>query len=306
MKKYILKIVLFFGIVVVIDFGFGMACEWLLDHARGGEMKSIKQTAMEQNADIVILGSSRAHHHYVPSVLADSLGLIAYNGGVDGNGIVLAWGLYQMITDRYYPKLLIYDVTTGFDIQENPADGKDIRYLGNLRPYSMNSKINSIVSRIDPLERYKCISAMFRYNSKIVDLVKDQLSSRGLSTDGYCPLFGELKGKAIPRADELLPTDNLKLEMLEKLVSKTKHDNVKIVVVASPKRGAVSSYAFLPIRDVCMRYNIEFWDYYTDSCFQRNDYFQDNVHLNDKGAKAFTGVIAHRLLNNKDLNIKNQ
>lgn len=115
-------------------------------------MKEIYQTAQYQTADVVILGSSRAHHHYVPSVFFDSLGITAHNGGVDGNGIVMAKGLYQMITERYHPSLLIYDVISGFDFFVNSEDGNNIRYLGNLRPYSRKPSLRNLMDRIDPME----------------------------------------------------------------------------------------------------------------------------------------------------------
>lgn len=88
----ILHIIFFFGIVTIVDIGFGMFCDLLEISAKGGIMKRIRQTAMIQNADVVIMGSSRAHRHYVPSVLSDSLCVTAYNAGVYGNGIVLRKG----------------------------------------------------------------------------------------------------------------------------------------------------------------------------------------------------------------------
>ena len=88
MKKYLLKIGLFFAIVLLVDLSFGFTCKYLVAHAKGGTIKQVDVTVNEQKADIVILGSSRAHHHYVPAVLKDTLGLTAYNGGVDGNGLL--------------------------------------------------------------------------------------------------------------------------------------------------------------------------------------------------------------------------
>lgn len=295
MRKYLLHIVLFFAIVGVVDFGFGQLCEVLSAHARGGIMKEVRQIAKEQEAEVVVMGSSRAHHHYIPSVLADSLGMTAHNAGVDGNGIVLATGLYHLMTKRYQPKVIIYDMTTSFDIYEFADDGNDTRYLGFLRPYFADVEVKKIVARIDPMERYKNYSAMFRYNSKIIHLLKDQIVGAGFRKDGYSPLYGELTEDREVGYSEQPPVDSLKYHMLEEFVVRTKEQNIPMVVILSPFLGVKSSESFAPMREICARNKVEFWDYYYDPRFQRPDYFKDGSHLNDKGAQEFTKVVASRL-----------
>lgn len=61
----------------------------------------------EVDANILIFGSSRAAHHYVPSILSDSLDMSCYNCGMDGNGIIYGYGKLKTITARYYPKIVI-------------------------------------------------------------------------------------------------------------------------------------------------------------------------------------------------------
>lgn len=195
MKKFLLYILLFFGIVVIVDIGFGYGCDWLQKHAKGGRMKGVCQSALVQTSDIVIMGSSRAHHHYVPSVICGATGMTAYNAGVDGNGIVLATGLYHMMAERYTPKVIIYDVEPAFDINVYLEDGNNTRYIGWLRPYYRNSKVEEIICRVDSTEKLKDLSAMFRYNGKIADLFKDQVVLSDYSADGYAPLQGEMKKK---------------------------------------------------------------------------------------------------------------
>lgn len=296
MKRYILKIMLFFSIVTVVDIGFGYVCEWLQEHAKGGRMKGVRQAALEQTADIVIMGSSRSHHHYVPQVITKVTGLSAYNAGVDGNGIVLATGLYEMMKARYSPKVIIYDVEPTFDINVYAEDGNNTRYIGELRPYSWNPQVKGIICRVDLSEQYKTLSSMFRYNSKIMDLLKDQVVLSGYTLDGYAPLKGEMKTapkkKNTEKANEC---DSIKLKMMEEFISRMSQSETKLIVIASPKYGATSSKVFTPIKDMCNRYNVEFWDYYNTPNFQKMEYFKESMHLNDKGARSFTESVAKRL-----------
>lgn len=297
MKKFLLYILLFFGIVVVVDLGFGYACEWLQNHAKGGSMKSIRQTANVQTADIVVMGSSRAHHHYVPSIISDVTGMSAYNGGVDGNGIVLASGLYNLMEERYTPRVIIYDVEPTFDINVYTEDGNNTRYIGGLRPYCQNPQVMDIICRVDPSERYKVLSSMFRYNGKIIDLLKDQVVLSDYTNDGYAPMQGEMsKAPEIKTSISKLAPDTLKLKMMEEFISRVVQSNTKLIVVASPKYGATTSEVFEPIKEICYRYGVEFWDYYTTTKFQKMEYFKESMHLNDKGAKAFSEFVSKQLL----------
>ena len=145
------------------------------------------------------------------------------------------------------------------------------------------------------MERYKNYSAMFRYNSKIVDLFKDQVVVAGFRQDGYRPLYGELNEGRVIEPGARPPVDSLKYQMLEEFVAQTKEQNIPLVVILSPFLGVKSSESFAPMREICNRNGIEFWDYYCAPRFQRPDYFKDGSHLNDKGATEFSKVVAERL-----------
>ena len=71
--------------------------------------------------DILILGSSRAQHHYNPETLVKGTDLTAYNGGL---GDQPAFSLVQLseTVSRYKPKAVILDVTPDFryDHDSNP------------------------------------------------------------------------------------------------------------------------------------------------------------------------------------------
>lgn len=296
MKKYLLKIALFFGIVAAVDFGIGFACRWLESHAKGGMTRRINEISFVQKADVVIMGSSRAHHHYVSSILADSLGVNVYNAGVDGNGIVLAKGLYEMMAKRYAPKVILYDVEPAFDINVYAEDGNNTRYIGLLRPYCKDAQVKQIITRVDASEKYKDLPAMFRYNSKIIDLFKDFATLGDYTIDGFAPMYGEMKVEPEKRMEaEKSEIDTLKLSILEEFVAELSKSDTRLIMMASPKYGAISSEVFEPVKTICNNYGVEFWVFYCVPEFQRLDYFKEPMHLNETGARAFTNYLATRL-----------
>ena len=89
MKKYLIKIGLFFLLVAIVDVAVGKTFSYLLDHVKGGDNGRNNYICDSLRTDILVFGSSRAIHHYNPLILTDSLGLSCYNCGQDGNGSIL-------------------------------------------------------------------------------------------------------------------------------------------------------------------------------------------------------------------------
>ena len=296
MKVFLQKIALFFVIVTVMDVVFGWACGWLQENAKGGRIKGVHQTAKEQVADIVVMGSSRAHHHYASSVISEMTGMSTHNAGVDGSGIVLVSGLYDLMVERYSPRVIIYDIEPAFDIYVYAEDGNNTRYIGWLRPYYMHPEVKEIICRVDPSERVKNFSAMFRYNGKIADLLKDQFVVGDFTFDGYAPLQGEMKTDPdVKKFEEVPILDTLKLHMMEDFIAMLCASDTRLIMTASPKFGAVSSDVFAPVMALCKQYGVEFWDYYAAEEFQKMEYFKESMHMNDKGARMFSECIAKRI-----------
>ena len=217
MKKLIAKSTLFIVLVLIIDFFSGSIFTFLRLHSVGGDTNRNEYIANKLNDDIIIFGSSRAIHHYDPRIIEDSLDMTCYNCGNDGMGIILFYARYKQITERYIPKLILYDVTSGFDIQ--PGDNS--KFLSWSRPYYDQPGVDSIFWKIDHLERIKMISNMYRYNSKILQMVADNLTPLRIDFKGYRPHTGIMKHE--PRIE---PT----------VSSKVTYDKIKINNVAESKK----------------------------------------------------------------------
>lgn len=293
MKKYIGHIVLFFAIVLAIDFGFGKACDYLNAHAKGGTTKQMYDLCMKDQYDILIMGSSRAHHHYVPQIIEDSLGMSCYNAGVDGNGIILMTGIYRMITQRYQPKLIIYDIEQAFDLFEYKADNNCTRYLAAQKPFYNQLGIGQIFKDVSKEEYYKTYSGLCRYNSISIPLFIDYLSFRPMDAKGYGPMSGKMEKEPEKKeANENPVIDSLKLQYMSGFIKDVSEKGIPLMIVVSPKYGAVESQSFEPIKKICCTYHVPFVDYYADQVFMTHkEWFKEPMHLNDEGAHIFTNKI---------------
>lgn len=265
-------------------------CDYMNAHAKGGETKQMYDLCMKDEYDILIMGSSRAHHHYVPQIIEDSLGMSCYNAGYDGNGIIMMYGIYQMIVNRYKPKLIIYDVEQAFDLNEYKSDNNCIRYLAALKPYYLRPGIDQIFKDVSQEEYYKTHSGLCRYNSVSIPLIVDYIFSRPMDVNGYSPLSGEMKKEPEKKLKNKVSTiDTLKLNYMHKFVDDVTARNIPLVLVYSPKYGADNSFKLQPIKDLCEFYNVPFVDYFADSEFMSHkEWFKEPMHLNDAGARMFT------------------
>lgn len=138
--------------LVGLDLLSGFIFREMTNKAKGGDTARNEYIAHKVDAPILIFGSSRAIHHYVPKIFRDSLGIDCYNCGQDGMGIILFYGRYKMITQRYIPKVIVYDVLSGFDLEQ----GDNYSYIGWLKPYYDIPGIDSIFGRLLLMSESKC------------------------------------------------------------------------------------------------------------------------------------------------------
>ena len=291
MKKFMVKILLFFAMVVAIDFGVGFVGDYLTSHVKSGDTKRTYDLAMKDYHDVLILGSSRARHHYETPFLSDALGLDVYNAGYDGNGVILAYGLLEMILERYQPKLIIYDVEPAFDINVYEPDNNHKRYISRLKPYYRHNAIGKIIEDVSSEEWYKVHSGMIRYNMSIITMLHENYRNDNDEKKGFSPLIGEYEREP-EKNDGMKVLDSFKLRYMDRLLVLAKKKQVPIIVVASPKYGSGSSSGLQPVVGICKHNDVEFIDFYADSVFMRHkEWFKEPMHLNKKGAMAFSEKI---------------
>lgn len=292
MKKYLIKIALFFAIVAVVDLGYGKVGDYLRDHAKGGVAAKVHYICEECNDDIMMMGSSRMQHHYVPQIFEDSLGVTCYNAGMDGNGILLSYGFLEMMLERYHPKKIIYDVS-GFDLYMDD----NTKYLDFMKPYywKEHESVAGIFDDVDAMERWKMCSNLYRYNSKLFQLVGDNIHPSTVLEKGYSPIHRTMnyEPQAPTMVGEKKKVDSLKMDYLVKFIDLAREHNVKLVFAVSPTYfGKLKTADNVPMRQLDDEMNLGFMDHYYDSLLcSSKEYWSDCTHMNDKGARVFSQKI---------------
>lgn len=288
MKSFGIKVILFFVLLGVVDVLGGYALGYLANHARGGFTQRDAFICDSIETDILLMGSSRCVRHYNPQIITDSLGMSCYNSGQMGNGVILNYGRLKMVCERKKPQVVIYDIEPSFDLMEGEDNH---RYLTWLKQHYDRSGIADIFERIDKTEKYKMMSQLYRYNSRIVELATDFLHPiSSVQANGFTPLKGEMDKTKIRVAGEKKKehaVDPVKIEYINKLMDELQGS--KLYFVVSPKWYGIDSVEFKPIMDICQERGIPFMDFSNDPKYVRQDqYFKDGNHMNARGADEFT------------------
>ena len=305
MKRYIINILVFFIIIAIVDIGIGYIGDYFQGHSKGGYSKKINDLLIKDKHDVLILGSSRALHHYDTPFLSDTLGIDVYNAGYDGNGIILADGILRMVLERYKPRLIVYDVEPAFDIEEYVNDKGNVRYISHLKPYIKHPCVSALIRDISFEEWCKAHSGMLRYNTNIISLAKDIFKNSGMDEKGFAPIDGAMTAE--PNVSNIdfkpLKVDDVKLRYLNDLIDICEDNMIPLIMIASPRYGEKKVEPIEMAKSVCNDRDVPFIDYYSEGTFMHHkEWFKESMHLNRVGAREFSrrlvGDFTQNILNN--------
>lgn len=293
MKKFLVKVLIFVAVVVVADCLFGVVCRYLNTHAQGGDTLNNYVITREQTAPVLVMGSSRAVHHYNPRLLEDSLGMPVYNCGVDGNGIIFQYGRLKLLLERYKPQLIIYDVCPPFDI----AAGDNQRYIKGLKRWKDSPLLDSLLADVDPLESVKLKSNMYKYNVNFIQMAMDNIHPmQNVTYNGFKPMEGIVNYE--PRDKNPAPAewDPIKFKYFNKFFDLCRENNISVIVAYSPSYRLESSRELQRMTELCASRGVPVIDMYAYSPVTESpELFSDATHLNEKGADVFTAEFANSL-----------
>lgn len=297
MKRFLLKLFCFFVLVFILDVICGSLFRDLRKSAIGGDTARNEYIANKVTAPMLIFGSSRAIHHYNPRIFKDSLGIDCYNCGQDGMGIITFYGRYKLITQRYIPQLIIYDILTGFDI----AEDENYSYLTWLKPYYQYEGIDSIFWKIEANERYKMFSQMYRYNGKILQMLIDNVANIRIDYNGYRPGKGFMDYEIKKREDKMTPNvevDSIKMYFWEKFIQECKQNGTQLLFTFSPFYGGDEYFiqSNAAILKIAQTHNIPIISHLNDKdIIHRKDLFSDSFHMNHTGADIFSKKLTREI-----------
>ena len=285
-------------LLILMELCIGGAAAWLYHRSKYGIFHRQQYVLNESKDNIIILGSSRASHHYVPSIITDSLGMSCYNAGSEGMCIYYHYAMLAAMIERgHCPKVVIYDVMN-LDIKEHPGPTFTLdAALDRLAPhYKEYTCIDNLFELKGWKEKLKLQSLTYRYNSKLVQSIKCNFIPSP-EINGYEAVTGRLKESMKFHHEEYddCVIDSMKLEYMQKMVYLTKQHNIRMFFVLSPYFVDNPSRAYDAAKELARKNSVEVIDCYNEPSLMRQELFKDLMHLNDDGAHVWSSYLAHIL-----------
>lgn len=246
------------------------------------------------DADLLIMGSSRAWVHYSPEILDSVLHTHSYNLGVDGSCFNRQYTRYRIYRKHQpKPRIIIQnfecttlDYTTGYEQYQYFPYFSDPDIQRWVIPYEEFS----IADRIFPFYRYS--------NFGVEKLFANKLKVER----GYLGHEKVWKVEPIDK-DNLIhfTVDPRSLSLLKQFLSKSAEEGVQVIFVHSPIHISLTECQddvdsmWHTWRQIADQYNIPILDYQYDSLSYDTTYFYNRMHLNKRGAEIFSRHLAEDL-----------
>lgn len=296
MKKIFLSIIIIISGIFIVDRIGAKAMWWVNQHTNENAGLKIRTMINNVNADVLLMGTSRCNRHYVPSIISDSIGMSVYNGGIDASDNIYAhYTLLNLILQRYKPKVICLEVSTS-DFT-NPQD--PFSTVSFFAPYFGNNEQSDSIFHLAGLYWQYKLFHLFRFNAKATSNIAGlYVTPQDVEKDGYVP--GKEPAHFITdrpqQKKEAGITDKQKVVFLQRFNEICKRENIKLIYTISPSYCIVKNNHYQILKDIAKTNNIPILDYHTKKLFLNHpEYFEDGVHLWDKGARLYSMIFAHDL-----------
>ena len=295
MKKFIASLVFVVVGVFAVDRIGGMAMWWVNQHTHDVSGPKIKYLVNDVDEDVVLMGTSRCNLHYVPSVIRDTLGMSVYNGGIDAsNNIYAHYIMLNYILSHHTPKAICLEVMTN-DFVKDSDPFKTVTFFA---PYfGLNNRSDSVFIEAGKYWQYK-LSHLYRYNAKSASNIAGLAVNRQAGGDnGYIPNPQPAQSPdTLEEETNPQEIDSKKIEYIQRYIDLCDRNNVRLIFMISPKYTIVDGHHYDVLKDIARKNNIPFLDYHTAGLYiDHPDYFKDESHLWDKGARLYSSIFASDL-----------
>lgn len=294
-KFFYKKLFGFLILLIFLDFIAGSILEvfYFSDRSLSNEYNKLNYSLNQTNEDILIFGSSTAYHGYIPQIFEDSLKISCFNVGQNLMNIYFHCALLNSILQRYTPRVILLDLTSWDFIKF----GDEFEILSDLYPFYFSSNsVKEVIDLSGKYEKLKMLSKTYRYNSKLLLILKYNIITSNDGEKGYIPLYGHWEGDIVTDTSNTPPYNALMFNYLDRFIRNAGEKQSKVIIIASPRYAKYTKNQYLELERYLNKKGVEFWNYRNDTTFiNHKEYYYNITHLNKTGAEQFTKKIVVRL-----------
>lgn len=299
---FTLKLTAFLLLLFLLDTSIGNVLRYFYFKQESGLQYRATFAIEQTKADILIFGSSRACHHYIPSVFEEKTGLSCYNVGRYGSPILYHLAVLKSVLKRYQPKIIVLDLNLqDFEKREGSYD-----VLSSLLPYyKTHPEMRSIILMRGKYEQMKLFSSIYPFNSEMLTIAignTDLNKTRQNDEKGFISLNGKWDGAVENyRFPQTYGLDEQKVKAYKEFIADCKKANTKLFVICSPylSKNRIKESSIETGKAIAKANDVAFFDYTNSPALLNRDLYYDSPHLNGKGAKILTNLVLSDMLEAK-------
>lgn len=301
MKRSIIKVAVFLCIVISVAIS--------LDAFLDAQMKQLKYEDVSVwneiskggiDAEIVIVGSSRAATHIDPSIISGFSAKSCYNLGMMGHNFFIENARYQYyLKHNKKPQLIILSLDYE-SLQRRPDLFNHTQFL----PYLDDSIIAFATRQYEGLSKFDYRLPLLKYvgeQTLVFSLFKNYFKPELNQPDRKSGFFARdysWNEEVDKTLDTLKPytvfPDSLSRVSFEAFLNQCNQQHIKIVFVHTPthplgQQKVINRKEIIDLyQNYAQQYHIPFLDYADDIMIYNKLYFMNSTHLNKYGAEVFS------------------
>lgn len=301
MKGSIIKVFVFSIFLVSLMFAFNIFLDAQLKQLKYEDASVWNEISKGGiDADVVIIGSSRAATHIDPMLITKSSSKTCYNLGMMGYDFYFSNARFNYYCQfNKLPKLLI--VSLNYDYLQRRADlFNHTQFLS----YLDDSIIENATKQYEGFSKYDYRIPLLKYvgeQTLILSLIRNFFKPELNRPDRIMGFFArdyKWSSEVEKNLDTLKPykvmPDSLSIAAFESFLDYTKAKEIQVVFVHTPthplgQEKVINRNEIINLyHKYALQYQIPFLDYAADTMCSNKVYFMNATHLNKFGAKVFT------------------
>ena len=310
MKQFLLKCLFF----VVIMFLLSIAMELIITSGlRSSEARLFKSWNQilkgDVNADVIIIGNSRAYRSFNPIVMSDILKSTVWNLGMDAYSFnINKWKYDAYIKYNKKPKLIIINVDHA-TLSKSSIGYERKQFLPYLKeePFQNTYMLNGFDKGSFYLPLYK----YFGYPKLITMGIQESLKIKHYNDkeiNGFWEDRHSWSGEALENLNDIgmritMNKDSSVVSEFKNFVINNTQEGISVILVWTPiqKKALTVLSNNLANRDyfrkISEELGVEFLDYSDDSICDDVNNFANAVHMNNNGSYIFSKILSNDIKN---------
>ena len=251
------------------------------------------------DADVIIMGNSRAECHYNPMIIDSVLNVNSYVLGVSGSALnrqIVKYNIYAHYQQNN-PKLLMINLDYTYTFTWTIGVDRQQFFPYMLLPYTREQILTvepfNMVEKYFPIYRYTTFMGIYYLQTEYAKITDESIK-------GYRGRDLQWDPEGLNKVESYhFEVDPRTMKMFDKFLAARKAENINIVFVFSPIYFGLTEKVdnlqevYDTFHTFSERYNIPILDYSLSDVSRDTTCFYNAFHMNNHGAEIFSRQLAH-------------